>query len=89
MESGRPFYFGNASADQIRGSGWFIGQFVPVELGQRYQTALEVKWGKHLDGEKRHTPWAQGHATTVSILVRGTLNIQSVSYTHLTLPTKA
>jgi hypothetical protein len=22
-----PFYFGNAAADQVRDSGWFIGQF--------------------------------------------------------------
>jgi hypothetical protein len=25
MGSNKPFYFGNAKADQVRGSGWFVG----------------------------------------------------------------
>ncbi len=69
-------YVGNASTDQVHGTGWFIGQFIPMELGLRHQTAVEIKWGEHLDGEKRHRPWAQGQATTISILVRGTLNLK-------------
>ena len=48
-----PFYFGNAATDQVRGSGWFIGQFVAPELGLRHQTDVEVKWGLHPDGDKR------------------------------------
>jgi len=42
MEKAKPFYFGNAAADQIRNTGWFIGQFVPPELGLRHQTDVEV-----------------------------------------------
>jgi hypothetical protein len=70
------FYFGNAALDQIRGTGWFVGQFVPAELGQRHQAAVELKWGVHADGEKRCQPWAQGHATTIAILIRGTLRVE-------------
>ena len=49
----RSFYFGNAVVDQVRDSGWFVGQFVPAELGLRHQNDVEVKWGIHPDGEKR------------------------------------
>ena len=67
------FYFGNATADQVRSSGWFVGQFVPAELGLRHQTDVEIKWGIHPDGEKRPQPWATGQGTTISVLIRGIL----------------
>ena len=70
-----PFYFGNAAADQVGGSGWFIGQFVPPELGLRHQTDVEVKWGFHPDGDKRSHPWANLNGTTISVLLRGTLRV--------------
>jgi hypothetical protein len=70
------FYFGNAAFDQVGGTGWFIGQFVPAALGLRHQTAVEVKWGLHPDGEKRVRPWAQGHGTTIAILLRGALRVE-------------
>jgi hypothetical protein len=81
MASGKPFYsgpfyFGNAAADQIRDTGWFIGQFVPAELGLRHQSDVEVKWGIHPDGDRRPRPWAHGTGTTVSVLVRGTLHVR-------------
>ncbi|MGD9614979.1 MAG: signal peptidase I [Alphaproteobacteria bacterium] len=75
MANDKPFYFGNAAADQVRESGWFIGQFVPPELGLRHQTDVEVKWGLHPDGDKRSRPWANGNGTTISVLVRGTLHV--------------
>jgi len=75
MGSDGSFYFGNAIADQVRGSGWFVGQFVPPDFGLRHQTDVEVKWGIHPDGEKRPQPWASGHATTVSVLIRGSLRV--------------
>jgi hypothetical protein len=53
MRHGKDFYFGNANADQVRNSGWFVGQFVPPELGLRHQTDVELKWGVHTDGDKR------------------------------------
>jgi hypothetical protein len=70
------FYFGNAALDQVRGTGWFIGQFIPAELGLRHQAAVELKWGLHPHGERRLNPWAQGHGTTIAILFRGTLNVE-------------
>ena len=75
MDSKRPFYFGNAKADDVRGSGWFVGQFVPAELGLRRQTDVEMKWGIHPDGEKRSHPWANQRATTISVLIEGSLRV--------------
>jgi hypothetical protein len=69
------FYFGNAAVDQVRDSGWFVGQFVPAELGLRHQTEVEVKWGLHPDGDKRASPWANQNGTTISVLIRGTLRV--------------
>jgi quercetin dioxygenase-like cupin family protein len=59
----------------VRGSGWFIGQFVPAELGLRHQTELELKWGVHPDGEKRSHPWANRNGTTISVLIEGSLKV--------------
>ena len=75
MGGGASFYFGNASLDQLRGTGWFVGQFIPPELGLRHQTDVELKWGVHKDGEKRSHPWANGNATTISVLIKGALQV--------------
>jgi hypothetical protein len=75
MEGKASFYFGNATLDQVRDTGWFVGQFVPPELGLRHQTDVELKWGVHRDGEKRSHPWANGNATTISVLIKGTLHV--------------
>ena len=72
---GDGFYFGNAIVDQVRDSGWFIGQFVPAALGLRHQTGVEIKWGIHPDGETRPEPWATGHGTTISVLIHGCLRV--------------
>ena len=47
------FYFGNAAVDQVRGTGWFVGQFVSPDQGLRHQTDVELKWAMHPDGERR------------------------------------
>jgi hypothetical protein len=78
MRADSSFYFGNTAVDQIRGTGWFIGQFVPAELGLRHQTDVEVKWGVHPDGEQRpRGPEAKANrnATTISVLIHGTLRV--------------
>jgi hypothetical protein len=75
MDTNKSFYCGNALKDQVRGSGWFVGQFVPPDLGLRHQTDVEIKWGIHPDGEKRSQGWATGHGTTVSVLIRGHLRV--------------
>lgn len=75
MRDRRGFYFGNANADNVRSSGWFIGQFVPPELGLRHQTDVELKWGVHPDGDKRPSPWANRNGTTISVLIEGALRV--------------
>ena len=75
MGKSEAFYVGNAKDDQAGGSGWFIGQFIPVELGLRHQTDVELKWGIHPDGEKRPQPWANKNGTTISVLVEGSLKL--------------
>ena len=75
MDSRRRFYFGNAQSDQVRGSGWFVGQFVPAELGLRHQREVELKWGIHPDGDKRSHPWANRNGTTISVLIEGSLKV--------------
>lgn len=76
MNARREFYFGNASADRVRGTGWFVGQFIPAAIGARHQTALELKWGVHPDGEHRKEgAAADGYATTISVLIRGALRM--------------
>ena len=75
MDRAKSFYFGNAKADEVCGSGWFIGQFVPPELGLRHQTDVELKWGVHPDGDKRTDPWANKNGATISVLVEGSLKV--------------
>jgi hypothetical protein len=91
MGSKEPFYFGNAEADQVSGSGWFVGQFVPAELGLRRQTAVELKWGIHPDGEKRPQPWANQNGATIAVLIEGGLKVTfhvDGSQQEVTLQTK-
>ena len=76
MDKRKSVYFGNAAIDQVRDSGWFLGQFVPAEQGLRHQNDVELKWGIHPDGHKRSQPWANGNATTVSVLIQGTLKVE-------------
>ncbi len=74
MSGLQSIYFGNAAEDQVRGTGWFVGQFVPA--GLRHQTDVELKWGIHRDGERRSRgPEAVAKATTISILIRGALRV--------------
>ncbi len=75
MAGNEAFYFGNATSDQVRDSGWFVGQFVSPALGLRHQNDVEIKWGVHPDGEKRAHAWASGHSTTISVLIRGCLRV--------------
>jgi hypothetical protein len=75
MRDEKGFYFGNAEADQVRGTGWFVGQFVPSQFGLRHQTDIELKWGIHPDGDKRGQPWANRNGTTISVLIEGRLRV--------------
>jgi hypothetical protein len=75
MSTKQPFYVGNAKADQVGDSGWFIGQFIPAELGLRRQTEVELKWGIHPDGERRAQPWAHQNGATISLLIEGSFKL--------------
>ena len=75
MATAPAFYVGKAAADQLRETGWFIGQFVPPEFGLRHQAGVELKWGMHADGETRTHPVAYPCATTISILLQGGMRL--------------
>lgn len=62
---------GNAARESQPFRGWFLGQFVPEQLGLRATDQVEVKWGVHEAGE-RQAEWSLNRtATTISILLRG------------------
>jgi hypothetical protein len=66
---------GNAGRDADGFRGWFVGHFIPPELGVRSTEAVEVKWGTHPLGESR-LAWATSQtATSLSLLVRGCIRI--------------
>jgi hypothetical protein len=66
---------GNAERDAQAYRGWFIGHFVPPELGPRSTDAIEIKWGTHANGETR-AGWAtSSEATSLSLLVRGRIRL--------------
>ncbi len=66
---------GNAAHDAEPFRGWFIGHFVPAELGPRSTEAVEVKWGAHALGEARSAWAASDAATSLSVLVRGCIRL--------------
>lgn len=78
------FHTGNATLDSVRGTGWFVGQFVPPSSGLRHQTGVELKWGIHKRGESRPGGFSSHSTTTISLLIDGvlvtTLRIGETSY---------
>lgn len=66
---------GNAARDAEAFRGWFVGHFVPSELGLRSTDAVEVKWGTHALGDVRSAWAASTDATSLSLLIRGCIRI--------------
>jgi len=66
---------GHAATDSADFRGWLIGDFVPPELGLRWTSAVEVKWGVHSLGETRAEWGVTPTATTLSVLVRGCIRL--------------
>ena len=66
---------GNAAQDADLFRGWFVGHFVPAELGPRSTDAVEVKWGVQALGETRAGWAASDAATSLSVLVRGSIRL--------------
>ena len=66
---------GNAALDAEPFRSWFIGSFIPAELGPRSTRSVEVKWGVHRLGESRAGWGASDQATSLSVLVRGCIHL--------------
>jgi quercetin dioxygenase-like cupin family protein len=66
---------GNAAGDGELFRGWFVGHFVPTELGLRSSNAVEVKWGTHARGETRAEWGSNSEATSLSLLVSGRIRL--------------
>jgi uncharacterized cupin superfamily protein len=62
---------GNAQDDSRAHRGWFVGSFVPDQLGLRSTGDVEIKWGVHEAGDGQDEWTMNTTATTISILVRG------------------
>lgn len=64
---------GNAGRDGAAYRGWFVGHFVDSALAGT--EAVEVKWGTHALHETR-ARWATSkRATTMSMLIRGSIRL--------------
>ena len=66
---------GHADRDSAAFRGWFIGHFVPPELGLRSTQDVEVKWGVHALGETRADWGSSASATSLSLLVQGAIRL--------------
>jgi hypothetical protein len=66
---------GNAARDAEQFRGWFIGHFIPPDLGPRSTDAVEVKWATHALGEARSAWATSNEATCLSVLIRGCIRI--------------
>ena len=73
--AGQDVVIGNASRDAEPFRGWFVGHFVPPEFGLRSTDLVEIKWGTHGRGETR-ADWADSrYATSLSLLLRGSIRL--------------
>jgi hypothetical protein len=68
-------WIGNAERDARPFRGWFIGDFVPPGLGLRSTPAVEVKWGTHARGDARADWGSSTSATSLSLLVSGSIRL--------------
>jgi hypothetical protein len=66
---------GNAGTDGQQFRSWFVGAFVPADLGLRSSRQVEVKWQHHALGETRAEWGHSATATSLSILVSGRIRL--------------
>lgn len=64
---------GNAALDGSAYRGWFVGHFMPD--GLPCTDAVEVKWGVHALDEVRPSWAVSAEATTLSVVVRGSIRL--------------
>jgi hypothetical protein len=62
---------GNAATDGAAFRGWFVGHFVPADLGLRSTDDVEIKWQCHTRGDTRADWGVTPQATSVSVLIQG------------------
>ena len=66
---------GNAYLDGADHHGWFIGHFLEQVHELRSTHAVEVKWSAHQAKEEKRLWGVDEHATTLSVLVKGSVRI--------------
>lgn len=69
------WHIGNAEEDGRNTRGWILGHFLDPSAGVRSSKDVEVKWGIHPAGEKRHDWTADDQRTTLVLLVEGHFRI--------------
>lgn len=67
---------GNAEQDGRPTRGWIIGHFIDPAEGVRSSKDVEVKWGIHAAGERRHGWTSDDQRTTLVILVDGHFSVK-------------
>ena len=78
------WHSGNAAEDGRETRGWILGHFIDPPGGVRSSKDVEVKWGIHPAGEKRHAWTADDQRTTLALLVEGNFRID-LTETSITL----
>lgn len=72
---------GNAGRDGTPFRGWFVGHFMPP--GLPHSGDIEIKWGEHTLHEERKR-WARSeHATTMSMVIKGSIRLYFDEAEHL------
>lgn len=55
--------------------GWFIGAFLDPSHGALVTGDVEMKWGRHPAGERRHEVSVAADTTSVAVLISGRFEI--------------
>ena len=68
-------YVGKADLDAPGERGWLLGYFRPPD-DPRHSTDVEIKWGRHVAGERR-AQWATGELrTALLVLISGRFHME-------------
>jgi hypothetical protein len=68
-------YVGNADVDAPGDAGWLLGYFKPPG-DPRHSTDVEIKWGRHPQGDRR-AKWVRGEQrTALLMLVSGRFHVE-------------
>jgi hypothetical protein len=68
-------YVGNADEDAPGDRGWLLGYFKPP-ADPRHSTDVEIKWGRHPEGDRR-AQWVRGEQrTALLMLISGRFRVE-------------